>query len=50
MASSANDTLHHFPLIAPAADVYGWDNSDDAKVVQWTAGSGANQQWQLVPA
>jgi hypothetical protein len=30
--------------------VYGWDTGDGAKVVQWTAGTGANQQWQLVPA
>ncbi|WP_308344334.1 RICIN domain-containing protein [Streptomyces sp. ISL-94] len=33
-----------------AADVYGWDTSDGAKVVQYTSGGGANQQWQLVPA
>jgi hypothetical protein len=32
------------------ADLYGWATNDGAPVVQYTAGTGANQQWQLVPA
>lgn len=31
------------------ADDYNWDATDGAKVVQYTVGGGANQQWQLIP-
>ncbi|GAB3891230.1 hypothetical protein GCM10029964_064060 [Kibdelosporangium lantanae] len=32
------------------ADVSGRATNDGAKVVQWTANGGTNQQWQFVPA
>jgi hypothetical protein len=31
-----------------ALDVYNWATSDGARIVQWTRGDGANQQWQFV--
>ncbi len=31
-----------------AMDVYNWSTSDGARIVQWTRGDGANQQWQFV--
>ncbi|MBQ0988768.1 RICIN domain-containing protein [Micromonospora sp. PSH03] len=30
--------------------IYAASTSDGAQVVQWTANSGTNQQWQFVPA